>query len=113
VAEDSSESPSKAIMSKINSEIETRVQAPAGLWTYYSEFILQNLGESSILLLENGEEKAKGITGTTSGPLTDYFKDTNQRMQFAKWFRPLTFIILAACLFNIAVTTFQADPALA
>lgn len=114
VAEDCSnhDSVSQKVMGKITTEMEQRLQTNKGLWSYYSDFILQNLGESSILLLENGEEKV-GITGITQGPLTDYFQDAHQRMHFAKWFRPLTLIILTACLYDLITAAFQADAALA
>lgn len=109
VAEDCSDKVS--VVAKINAEIEHRIQH-VGLWTYYTDAILEHIGEREILLLENAEEK-RGITGTTTGPLTDYFNDARKRIQFAKWFRPLTFVILTTCLYELTIATFQANPLLA
>jgi hypothetical protein len=111
IAEESSEGFSQALMGKVNKEMERQIEH-VGLWTYYTDMILQHLGEREILLLENGEERS-GITGTTTGPLSDYFKEAKNRIQFAKWFRPLTFVILTTCLYELTIATFQADPVLA
>jgi hypothetical protein len=98
-------------------QIERDMQSEfaTGLWSYYVDFLLANLYDSSILLCENGEEKllhrnckVEGLVGPTS----DYFKDTNIRMNFARWFRPLLLIGLTACIYVCLIAMFQADPAI-
>ena len=80
-----------------------------GLWSYYVDFLLANLFDESILLCENGEEKlyqrnskVQGLVGPTS----DYFKDTEIRMSFARWFRPLLLIGLTGCIYTCLIAIF-------
>jgi len=98
-------------------QIESDMQSEfaSGLWSYYVDFFLANLYDESILLCENGEEKLlhrnckiEGLVGPTS----DYFKDTEIRMNFARWFRPLLLIGLTTCIYICLIDMFQVDPAI-
>lgn len=84
-------------MQSIITSLENKNKHSTGLWSYYADFILSNLFESTLLLLENGSERVD-TQGITKGPLTAYFSDARQKMEFAKWFRPVTFLLLTACL---------------
>lgn len=93
-------------MKEIIADLESSSIPSTGLWSYYADFMLSNLFESSVLLLENGSER-KESDGITEGPLTAYFSDAREKMEFAKWFRPVTFLALTACIQVLTIAVFQ------
>jgi hypothetical protein len=93
-------------MQEIIADLESSSTPSTGLWSYYADFMLSNLFESTVLLLENGSER-KESDGITKGPLTTYFSDAREKMEFAKWFRPVTFMALTACIQELTIFVFQ------
>lgn len=55
------------LMLLINKEYDERYNNKSGLWSYYADFMLENLFESSVFLLENGEERLISKTDPSKG----------------------------------------------